>query len=85
MNTLIKGFREKITKLKDDISDKEFFLSKSCCSYLQSLVDAATKKYNSPINLKIEWGDPNGNVAYATDRNLRNLFQVCEYLTPLFS
>lgn len=70
MNTLIKGFREKITKLKDDISDKEFFLSKSCCSYLQSLVDAATKKYNSPINLKIEWGDPNGNVAYATDRNL---------------
>ena len=66
---LIKNFREKVLSLKEKVSDKDFFASVQCHAYLQNLAEAITKKYNHNIKLHITWGEPEGVIAYATDRN----------------
>lgn len=76
---LIKDFREKVLSLKEKVSDKDFFSSGQCHAYLQNLAEAITKQYNHNIKLHLAWGDPEGAIAYATDRNelflnVNNLF-----------
>lgn len=66
---LIKNFREKVLSLKEKVSDKDFFSSVQCHAYLQNLAEAITKQYNHNIKLHLAWGDPEGAIAYATDRN----------------
>lgn len=66
---LIKDFREKVLSLKEKVSDKDFFSSGQCHAYLQNLAEAITKQYNHNIKLHLAWGDPEGAIAYATDRN----------------
>lgn len=75
----IKNFREKVLSLKDQISDKDFFASSQCHAYLQNLAEAITKQYSCGIHLGLSWGDPEGPVAFATDRselflNVNNCF-----------
>lgn len=66
---LIKIFREKVLSLKEKVSDKDFFSSVQCHAYLQNLAEAITKQYNHNIKLHLAWGEPEGAIAYATDRN----------------
>lgn len=66
---LIKNFREKVLSLKEKVSDKDFFSSAQCHAYLQNLAEAITKQYNHNMKLHLAWGDPEGAIAYATDRN----------------
>lgn len=66
---LIKNFREKVLSLKEKVSDKDFFSSVQCHAYLQNLAEAITKQYNHNIKLHLAWGEPEGAIAYATDRN----------------
>ena len=42
---MIKDFRKKVAEAKDNITDKDFFLSESCGIYLQNLATAITKEY----------------------------------------
>lgn len=67
--SLIKSFRETVLSLKDKVSDKDFFASAQCHAYLQNLAEAITKQYNCSIKLGLTWGDPEGPIAYATDRS----------------
>lgn len=64
---LISDFRNKILDKKNQITDKEFFLSSQCHAYLQNLAEAICKLYQNKIELRLEWND-GGYVAYATDR-----------------
>lgn len=66
---LIKNFREKVLSLKEKVSDKDFFSSVQCHAYLQNLAEAITKQYGHNIKLRLAWGEPEGAIAYATDRN----------------
>ncbi len=66
---LIKNFREKVLSLKEKVSDKDFFSSVQCHAYLQNLAEAITKQYNHHIKLHLAWDEPEGAIAYATDRN----------------
>lgn len=66
---LIKNFREKVLSLKEKVSDKDFFASVQCHAYLQNLAEAITKQYSHNIKLHLTWGEPEGVIAYATDRN----------------
>lgn len=66
---LIKNFREKVLSLKEKVSDKDFFASIQCHAYLQNLAEAITKQYSHNIKLHLTWGEPEGVIAYATDRN----------------
>lgn len=75
---IIQDFRKKVLEVKQEISDKDFFLSEACGVYLQNLASAITKKYSSGTDLKITWQN-NEWIAYATDRseitiNLNNPF-----------
>lgn len=67
--TLIKNFREKVFSLKEKISDKDFFSSAQCYAYLQNLAEAITKQYSCNIKLQLVWNDPEGPIAFATDRS----------------
>lgn len=66
---LIKNFREKVLSLKEKVSDKDFFASVQCHAYLQNLAEAITKQYSHNIKLHLTWGESEGVIAYATDRN----------------
>lgn len=66
---LIKNFREKVLSLKEKVSDKDFFASVQCHAYLQNLAEAITKQYSHNIKMHLTWGEPEGVIAYATDRN----------------
>lgn len=75
---MIKDFRKKVAEAKDNITDKDFFLSESCGIYLQNLATAITKEYSTGIDIHIQWTD-DPVIAYATDRgditiNLNNEF-----------
>lgn len=75
---MIKDFRKKVAEAKDNITDKDFFLSESCGVYLQNLATAITKEYSTGIDIHIQWTD-DPVIAYATDRgditiNLNNEF-----------
>lgn len=75
---MIKDFRKKVAEAKDNITDKDFFLSESCGIYLQNLATTITKEYSTGIDIHIQWTD-DPVIAYATDRgditiNLNNEF-----------
>ena len=77
---IIKEFRKKVAEEKENITDKDFFLSEACGVYLQNLATAITKEYSTGTDLHIQWTD-DSIVAYATDRgqitiNLNNEFMA---------
>lgn len=77
---MIKEFRKKVAEEKENITDKDFFLSEACGVYLQNLATAITKEYSTGTDLHIQWTD-DSIVAYATDRgqitiNLNNEFMT---------
>lgn len=76
---MIKDFRKKVAEAKDNITDKDFFLSESCGVYLQNLATAITKEYSTGTDLHIQWTD-NPVVAYATDRGAITINLNNEYM-----
>ena len=66
--TLIKDFRKKVLELKNQVDDKQFFLSEEFLVYLQNLAEAICKAYTNTIRICIHWKD-DGPIAWANNRS----------------
>lgn len=69
LHVTIGDFRKKVLDKKNTIADEVFLVSEAARHYIENMVEAVTKKYNSEIHIKLNWGSQDGVVASANDRN----------------
>lgn len=70
LNVSIGNFRKKVLDKKNTIADKVFLISEAARHYIENMVEAVTKRYNSSIHVKLNWGSQDDVIAYATDRDV---------------
>lgn len=64
----IGDFRKKVLDEKGKIDERTFLTSKGCADYLQNMAEAITRKYDSSINIMLDW-KKNGAVAWTNSRS----------------
>ena len=69
LRVTIGDFRKKVLDKKNEIADEVFLVSEAARHYIENMAEAVTKQYNSKIHVSLKWGDPDGVIAYASDRN----------------
>ena len=70
LNVSIGNFRKKVLDKKNTIADKVFLISEAARHYIENMAEAVTKRYNSSIHVKLNWGSQDDVIAYANDRNV---------------
>ena len=65
----IGDFRKKVLDKKNTIADEVFLVSEAARHYIENMAEAVTKQFNSRIHVSLEWGNPDGWVAYASERS----------------
>ena len=65
----IGDFRKKVLDKMNTIADEVFLVSEAARHYIENMAEAVTRQYNSKIHVTLKWGNPDGPVAYATDRS----------------
>ena len=68
LKVTIGDFRKKVLDKKNEIPDEVFLVSEAARHYIENMVEAVTKQFNNKIHVVLEWGKPDGYIAYANDR-----------------
>ncbi|MBQ6415205.1 MAG: hypothetical protein IJJ65_03030, partial [Butyrivibrio sp.] len=69
IRTTIGDFRKKVLDKKNTIADKVFLVSEAARHYIENMAEAVTKQFNSKIHVTLKWENPDGPVAYASERS----------------
>ncbi len=80
-NITIGDFRKKVLDKKNKIADEVFLVSGAARHYIENLVEAVTKKYNSSIKVNLNWGNSDDVIAYASGRNELHINVNNSYVT----
>lgn len=65
-----KAFRNAVTSVKSTLDDKTLFLSNGFRTVCNNIITGVSKAWNQKITVLLEWGNPKGAVAYATENNV---------------
>lgn len=69
IRTTIGDFRKKVLDKKNTIADEVFLVSEAARHYIENMAEAVTKQFNSKIHVTLKWENPDGPVAYASERS----------------
>lgn len=65
-----KAFRNAVNSVKSTLDDKTLFLSNGFRTVCNNIITGVSKAWNQKITVLLEWGNPKGAVAYATENNV---------------
>jgi len=69
IRTTIGDFRKKVLDKKNTIADEVFLVSEAARHYIENMAEAVTKQFNSKIHVSLKWENPDGPIAYASERS----------------